>query len=136
MRRSASAVGFALALGLACLCHGAAPSPVTAGWWDDLDKGEPVPLSDLIAEPRRWEGKVVTFACVFHAPDNVFSPYFTSFHAEKFLNFNAWKDGAPLWEQRAFLDDDFPYLYLRRDHPQGPESPASRRSRASRSRAS
>ncbi|MBL9087531.1 MAG: hypothetical protein JNM10_10345 [Planctomycetia bacterium] len=121
MRRAVSAAGFAFALGLACLVHGAAPSPAAAGWWDDLDKGEPVPLADLIAEPRRWEGKTVTFACIFHAPDNVFSPYFTSFHAEKFLNFTAWKDGSPLWEQRAFLDDDFPYLYLRRDHPQGPE---------------
>jgi len=121
MRRPAPRLGLLAVLAVAGAVPVVAPAPARAGWWDDLDKGEPVPLSDLIAEPRRWHTKVVTFACIFHAPDNVYSPYFTSFHAEKFLNFTAWKDGSPVWEQRAFHDDDFPYLFLRRDHPQGPE---------------
>ncbi len=121
MRRPVARLGLLVALAVAGAVLCVDPAPADAGWWDDLDKGEPVPLSDLIAEPRRWHTKVVTFACIFHAPDNVYSPYFTSFHAEKFLNFTAWKDGSPVWEQRAFHDDDFPYLYLRRDHPQGPE---------------
>src|SRR5262245_57214816 len=68
-----------------------------AGWWDDLDKGEPARLADLIAEPRRWKDKIVTFACIFHAPDSVFSPYFTSFSADKHVNFTAWTDGSPSW---------------------------------------
>lgn len=125
MRRARPTFGLpasALAGLLAAVLLGAGGArPAHAGWWDDLDKGDAVSLSDLIAEPRRWSGKVVTFPCIHHGPDNVFQPYFTSFHAEKHLNFTAWKDGSPLWEKRAFLDDDFPYLYLRRDHPQGPE---------------
>ena len=92
-----------------------------AGWWDDLDKGEQLKLSDLTADADRWKGKVVTFACIYHAPDSVYQPYFTSFNAEKFLNFTAWYDGAPIWEKRSFLDDEFPYLYLPRNHAQRDE---------------
>jgi hypothetical protein len=97
------------------------PRSCEAGWWDDLDKGEPVRLSDLIAEPTRWQRKTVTFSCIFHAPDSVFQPFFTSFNAEQHVNFTAWIDGSPLWEVEAFLRDEFPYLYVRRDHPQWAE---------------
>src|SRR5690606_17484619 len=99
---------------------GGAPA-AHAGWWDDLDKGEQVKLSDLVAEPTRWQGKVVTFACIHHEPADIYSPYFTSFTPDKYFNFTAWLDGSPLWELDAFQRDDFPYLYLRREHPQRDE---------------
>ena len=89
-----------------------------AGWWDDLDKGESVTLSDLCAEPSRWSGKVVTFACIYNEPAEIYSPYFTSFNAEKYENVTAWLDGAPLWDAEAFQRDDFPFLYLPRTHTQ------------------
>ena len=93
----------------------------SAGWWDDLDKGEPVRLSDVTSQPERWKGKVVTFACIYHGFDSVYQPYFTSFNAEKWLNATAWYDGAPIWEMEAFRDQDFPFLYLERTHPQRDE---------------
>jgi len=113
-------VPFVLACAAALALSAAPPfvRPAAAGWWDDLDKGESVRLSDLVHEPRRWKDKVVTFACIHHGPDQVFQPYFTSFTPDKFLNFTAWLDGSPLWELRSYTDDDFPFLYLRRDHPQ------------------
>jgi len=122
MTRASVRPSFVLAAVLLVGALGTARAPeARAGWWDDLDKGEAVTLSDMIGEPRRWKDKVVTFACVFHAPDTVFQPYFTSFNAEKYLNFTVWVDGSPLWEQEAFVRDDFPYLYMRRDHPQREE---------------
>lgn len=121
MSRS-KAVAFAVFLAAASLGAAAAPAPLAeAGWWDDLDKGDQVKLSDLVAEPRRWKDKVVTFPCIHHAPDSVFQPYFTSFSADKFLNFTAWLDGSPVWEMESYTKDDFPFLYMRRDHPQRDE---------------
>ncbi len=120
LRRSLAAGALAGALLLPAVIP-SAPSSAHAGWWDDLDKGEPVKLSDLVFEPDRFKGKVVTFACIHHEPADIFSPYFTSFTPEKFFNFTCWLDGSPLWELEAFQRDDFPYLYLRRDHPQRDE---------------
>ncbi len=93
----------------------------SAGWWDDLDKGESVTLSDLCAEPTRWRDKIVTFACIFNERAEIYSPYFTSFNAEKYENVTAWLDGSPLWEPDAFQRDDFPFLYLPRNHTQRAE---------------
>jgi hypothetical protein len=107
---------------VAAIVLAAAPlATASAGWWDDLDKGEPVRLRDLAAQPDRWQGKVVTFACIYHGFDSVYQPYFTSFNAEKWLNATAWYDGAALWEKDAFVDEDFPFLYLERTHPQRDE---------------
>src|SRR5262245_48736480 len=111
MRRWVAAIGLALA----------PLATASAGWWDDLDKGEPVRLSDLTAQADRWKGKVVTFACIYHKFDSVYQPYFTSFNPEKWLNATAWYDGAPIWEKGAFTDQDFPFLYLEQTHPQRAE---------------
>ncbi len=99
----------------------AAPVPsARAGWWDDLDKGDPVKLSDLVARPHDYEGKRVTFSCVYHWQDQVYFPYFTSFTPAKHLNFTVWYDGWPVWEREAYAND-FPFLYLERSHPQRDE---------------
>jgi len=119
-RRLLAAAGIAAALLLPALVPAVTPS-AHAGWWDDLDKGEAVKLSDLVFEPDRFKGKVVTFPCIHHEPADIFSPYFTSFTPDKFFNFTCWLDGSPLWELDAFQRDDFPYLYMRRDHPQRDE---------------
>jgi hypothetical protein len=89
-----------------------------AGWWDDLDKGESVKLRDLVSQPEKWHKKVVTFACVYHGSDTVFQAVFTPFNPDQHLNFTAWYDGAPIWELKSFVDDEFPFLYLGRAHPQ------------------
>src|SRR5690349_8479432 len=83
----------------------------SAGWWDDLDKGEPVRLGDLTAKPDAWRGKVVTFPCIYHGFADVYQPYFTPFNAEKWLDVTVWPDGAPIWEMETFRDQDFPFLY-------------------------
>jgi hypothetical protein len=57
----------------------------------------------------------------FRAVDRVFFPYFTSFSADKHWNVSAWLDGSPIWERDAYTRDEFPFLYLRRDHPQRDE---------------
>jgi hypothetical protein len=92
----------------------------SAGWWDDLDKGERVRLADVMAQPRAWAGKRVTFTCVYHKQDQVFAPYFTRFHPGRHLNVSVWPDGSPVWEQDAFLSD-FATLYLDRSHVQRDE---------------
>jgi hypothetical protein len=115
MARVASLLAGALVLALAA-------GPASAGgWWDDLDKGESVRLSDLVADPQAKRDGAVTFACVFRALDKVFFPYFTSFTPEKHVNVSVWLDGAPIWEREAYARDEFPFLYLRRDHPQRDE---------------
>ena len=117
--RSRALHGLALACALTTLGFVAIPaSRAEAGWWDDLDKGETVTLSDLCAEPVRWRDKVVTFACIYNERAEIFSPYFTSFNAEKYENVTAWLDGSPLWDPEAFERDDFPFLYLPRAHTQ------------------
>ena len=92
------------------------PRAARGGWWDDLDKGRRVRLSDLVAQPAVTEGPV-TFTCVFHKVDAVFFPYFTHFSAETHVNLAVWNDGAPVWEKDAFSHDE-PFLYLPRDHAQ------------------
>jgi hypothetical protein len=96
-------------------------APAQAGWWDDLDKGEKVRLADVIAQPKPWLQKRITFTCVYHRPDEVFAPYFTRFHPEKHLNVTVWPDGAPVWEKDAFVAD-FPHVYLERTHVQRDET--------------
>jgi hypothetical protein len=105
---------------LVALVVGLAPE-ARAGWWDDLDKGERVRLADVIAQPKPWRNKRITFTCVYHKPDQVFAPYFTRFHPERHLNLTVWADGAPVWERDAFVAD-FPHLYLERTHVQRDEA--------------
>lgn len=123
-RRAASLPLAALArlVVASCLVLVALPAPrAHAGWWDDLDKGDSVTLSDLCSDPVPWRGKVVTFACIFNEPAEIYSPYFTSFSAETHWNVTAWLDGSPLWDLDAFQRDDFPFLYLPRNHTQARE---------------
>lgn len=100
----------------------ASASPVLGGWWDDLDKGERVRLADVVADPGPLQGKTITFPCVFRAMDEVYFPYFTSFTREKHLNLSVWLDGAPIWERESYAKDEFPFVYLGRDHPQRDEA--------------
>ena len=90
---------------------------VRAGWWDDLDRGEEVKLSDLIAQPSRYEGRILSFFCVFHRRDQVFAPLAAPYTPQRFENFAVWPDGAPIWEEEAY-QKDYPFLYLERAHPQ------------------
>lgn len=99
----------------------AASSAARAGWWDDLDKGESVKLSDVVAQPDPWKDKVVTFACIYHKLDTVYQPYFTRFDAEHWFNATVWYDAAPIWEMTSFRDDEFPFLYIARTTPQRDE---------------
>lgn len=105
----------ALALGLA----GLAPRALEAdqGWWGDLDKGQNVRLGDVLAAPERHRGRSLTFVCVFHRAEREFNPLRTRFNAERYDNFSAWPDAAPLWLQKDF-ESDFPFLYVARSHPQ------------------
>src|SRR5262245_49254382 len=99
----------------------AASSAARAGWWDDLDKGESVKLSDVVAQPDPWKDKVVTFACIYHRLDAIYQPYFTRFDVEHWFNATVWYDAAPIWEMASFRDDEFPFLYVARTHPQRDE---------------
>jgi hypothetical protein len=103
------------------LAGAVAPPARAGGWWDDLDKGDPVRLADLVADPHAKHEGAVTFPCVYRGLDKVFSPYFTSFTPEKHVNVSVWLDGSPIWEREAYTRDEFPFLYLRRDHPQRDE---------------
>ncbi len=116
-RRALVIAAIAVAIAAPSLLAASAPR-ADAGWWDDLDKGESVTLSDLCAEPVRWRDKVVTFACIYNERAEIYSPYFTSFNADKYENVTAWLDGSPLWEAEAFQRDDFPFLYVPRTHAQ------------------
>jgi hypothetical protein len=120
--RRGRSLAFGLAVGLlaAAFAGIAAPRAARAGWWDDLDKGDPVRLQDLVAKPRDYQGKRVTFACVYRWLDKVFAPYFTTFTPDKYANFSVWADGQPVWEREAYADD-FPFLYLPRGHAQSEE---------------
>ena len=75
----------------------------SAGWWDDLDKGEPVRLSDVTSKPDGWKGKVVTFACIYHKFDGVYQPYFTSFNAVRFEPINFIRAATPRWMPRGSI---------------------------------
>jgi len=89
------------------------------GWWGGLDEGEAVSLADVIRGPRAYRDRTITFFCVFHTADGAFKYYppNTPFSEQRHLNFSAWPDGAPVWEEATFKSD-LPFLYLRRANSQ------------------
>jgi hypothetical protein len=110
----------AIVLGLASLgLLTAQPLAARAGdgWWGDLDKGQSVRLSDVIASPEAFRGRVLTFTCVFHRREREFNPLRTRFNAERYDNVSVWPDGKALWLAADF-EQDFPFLYVPRAHPQ------------------
>ncbi len=87
------------------------------GWWGDLDKGAIVDLGDVIASPLRYDGKKITFFCIFRKQDTVFLQRGTPFNHQKYDNIAVWPDGSAVWD-RAVYPKDFPFLYVRRAHYQ------------------
>jgi len=87
------------------------------GWWGDLDKGAIVDLNDVIATPLRYEGKMITFFCIFRKQDRVFMQRGTPFTRQKHENIAVWPDGAAVWDDVVFAKD-FPFLYVQRAHYQ------------------
>ena len=117
MIRAAIATG-CLAL---VLCF-AAPADAGDGWWGGLDEGEAVSLSNVIRQPDEFRGRIITFYCVFFTADGKYKYYppNTAFTERNHINFSAWPDGTPMWEQESFVGN-FPFLYLRRTNSQHDE---------------
>lgn len=90
------------------------------GWWGDLDKGQSVRLGDILASPERFRGRTLTFTCVFHRPEREFNPLRTRFNAERYDNVSVWPDAAEVWAAKGY-EQDFPFLYVARSHPQRDE---------------
>jgi hypothetical protein len=97
----------------------ATPSPAAAGdgWWGDLDKGQVVELRDIMAKPRSFRGKQLTFFCVVRGPDNVYFPQNRLLSRARYANFTVWPDGTALWDAAAYANAEFPTLYISRTHP-------------------
>jgi hypothetical protein len=95
-----------------------AATSASAGWWDDLDRGELVRLGDVFAAPSRYSDRPITFACVVLGRDEVYFPLATPFSEARWDNVAVWDDGAPLWEEETFKRRARPYLYLEKSHPQ------------------
>jgi hypothetical protein len=89
-----------------------------AGWWDDLDKGESVRLSDVFADPHAHRDRLLTFVCILMGRDEVFLPLQTPFNPQRHDNVAVWEDGTPVWEETAFKEKIRPYLYVEKRHPQ------------------
>ena len=87
------------------------------GWWGDLDKGQVVELRDIVAKPRSFRGKQLTFFCIVRGPDNVFFPQNRLLSRTRYANFTVWPDGTPLWDAAAYANSEFPTLYISRTHP-------------------
>ena len=93
------------------------PPPSGAGWWDDLDRGQGAPTSDVIAQPAGTASRTSpSSACSASATTSShrWPPRSTP---QKHENLAVWTDGSPVWEKER-LHHDFPFLYLRRSHPQ------------------
>ncbi len=97
-----------------------APLPTATagdGWWGDLDKGQVVELRDIVAKPRSFRGKQLTFFCIVRGEDSVFFPQNRLLSRSRYANFTVWPDGTALWNSRAYANAEFPTLYISRTHP-------------------
>lgn len=88
------------------------------GWWSGLDEGEAVSLANVMRGPRDYRGRTLTFFCLFHRKESYFDPLRTPFNAKRYDNLSVWPDGAAVWETKAYVEEDLPFLYIPRNHAQ------------------
>jgi hypothetical protein len=68
-------------------------------------------LEDIQANPESYKATMLTFRGQFHRFNDVYSPFYTIFNSQSYLNFSMWNYQAPLWEKEQYKTD-FPYLYV------------------------
>ncbi len=102
-----------------CVLACASGAQAGEGWWGKLDEGEAVSLKDILAAPREFRSRTLTFFCIYHGRNTpqYFDPMRTPFSAKRYDNFSVWPDGTALWEEKAFKYDA-PFLYIPRTHAQ------------------
>ncbi len=96
---------------------------------DEIDKGifkhiyvpdtrrmnyEPVPLKNIIDNPKHYFNSYVTLKCRFHRlEEDLTVPEFTPFNSSVHLAFSVWDITANLWD-RAEMTSDYPMFFVDR----------------------
>ena len=72
-------------------------------------------LSDILKNPSHWLGIPVRVPLRFSRLSNVYTPFFTQFAEEQYINFSAWDVRTPIWDKEAF-STDYPFFYVEKDN--------------------
>ena len=95
-----------IVLGLSSLCL----APLSADEENPTAKTV-LTFHELRANPESFGTSELTFRGQFHKLSDVFSPFFTYFSPEAYINFSAWDYDAPIWIKEVYKED-FPFLYV------------------------
>jgi hypothetical protein len=106
---------FATAVGAAAQASRPAAPAGATGWWDDLFADRAARLEDVVASPESYRGATLRLAVQWQGAARVAEFFHTKFEPESWLNFVAWPDEAPLWEDQVFRRPHA-FFFIPQDH--------------------
>jgi hypothetical protein len=88
-----------------------------ADWVDRFGPVALVTVSEVRDNPLLYLESVVRLEARFDRFGRLFNPVYTRFVDERYVNFSAWGEEQPLWEQEEYADP-YPYFYFDKGHPE------------------
>lgn len=103
--------------GILCLLAVLLASPVYAEWTDRFTPPHVAYLSDILKNPQAWQDIPVRIPVRFNHVGNIYTPFFTQFNSEQYINFSAWDVQTHVWDKEGFAND-YAYFYIEKDVPE------------------
>lgn len=88
-----------------------------AEWEDRFGPPVEVPFSAILENPETWIDVPVRFQVRFSRLSTVYTPFFTKFSSDQYINFRAWDIQTPIWTKEGF-ENEYPYFYVSKYHPE------------------
>jgi tetratricopeptide (TPR) repeat protein len=89
-------------------------SPVYAEWADRFTPPHVTYLSDIIKNPHVWLDIPVRIPLRFNHLGNIYTPFFTHFSREQYINLSAWDVQTHIWDKEGF-NNDYAHFYVEKD---------------------
>ncbi len=72
-------------------------------------------LERVRENPRSFTNRHVSVRVLFHKIDDNFSPFFSQFDEENYINFSVWGVNQAIWRKKEMIND-FPFFYIDNEH--------------------